>query len=105
MDKLTPDALVTFLWVTAALVAFVLAILGLIEKIKAVRKPVESMKQWQIETELKLKRVGERLDALESGQKVMLRGLNALIRHEINGNSVDKLNSSEQEIMDYLIEK
>lgn len=37
MDKLTPDALITFLWVGAALIAFTLSIWALVEKIKKAR--------------------------------------------------------------------
>ncbi len=105
MDKLTPDALITFLWVAAALVAFTLAIWGLIEKIHKAKKPAEDFRRWQSETDAKLNRDNQRLDSLEDGQRVMLRGMNALISHEINGNSNDKLAKSQQEILDYLLER
>lgn len=105
MDKLTPDALVTFLWVAAALVAFILAVWSLIDHISKARKPKDDLAQWQRETDAKLANDKKRLDALEDGQRVMLRGVNALISHEINGNSVNKLLDSQKEIMDYLIEK
>lgn len=105
MDKLTPDAVITFLWVAAALVAFTLAVWGLVDKIKAAKKPSTDLREWQLSTDAKLKSDKERLDALEDGQKVTLRGINALISHEINGNSNDKLTKSQQEIMDYLIER
>lgn len=105
MDKLTPEALITFLWVAAALVAFTLAVWGLIDKIRKAGEPAEDLKQWQRETDLKLKNDKERLDALEGGQKVMLRGISALISHEINGNSNEKLKNSQTEIMNYLIER
>ena len=36
---------------------------------------------------------------------IILRGVRALLSHEINGNSVDKLNSSASEIDDYLIKR
>lgn len=54
----------------------------------------------------------DRLDAMESrmqdmGQQstIMLRGVRALLSHEINGNSTDKLNASASEIDDYLINR
>ena len=105
MDKLTPDALVTFLWVAAALIAFVLAVWSLIDHIKKARKPKDDLQQWQRETDAKLASDKKRLDTLEDGQKVMLRGINAIISHEINGNSIDKLQKSQNEIMEYLIER
>ncbi|MBR4711531.1 MAG: hypothetical protein IKP10_05815 [Clostridia bacterium] len=105
MDKLTPEMITTFLVVAAVLVGFVLAVWGLIDKIKSARKPKDDLAQWQRETDTKLNQDKGRLDSLEDGQRVMLRGVNALISHEINGNSTDKLLRSQQEILDYLIDK
>lgn len=105
MDKLTPEMITTFLVVAAVLVGFVLAVWGLIDKIKSARKPKDDLAQWQRETDTKLNQDKSRLDSLEDGQRVMLRGVNALISHEINGNSTDKLLRSQQEILDYLIDK
>lgn len=52
----------------------------------------------------------DRLDAMESRMRdmgeqstIMLRGVRALLSHEINGNSDDKLKASMVEIDDYLI--
>lgn len=47
----------------------------------------------------------EQIKAIESGNKVLCRGILALLSHEINGNSSDKLKESQQEITNYLIEK
>ena len=47
----------------------------------------------------------EQLAAIEEGNKVLCRGILALLSHEINGNSDDKLKASQQEITDYLIDK
>ena len=105
MDKLTPEMITTFLVVAAVLVGFVLAVWGLIDKIKSARKPKDDLAQWQRETDTKLNQDKGRLDSLEDGQRVMLRGVNALISHEINGNSTDKLLRSQQEILAYLIDK
>ena len=105
MDKLTPEMLMTFLVVAGVLIAFVLAVWSLCEKIRNARKPKDALAEWQRETDTKLAADKKRLDTLEDGNKVMLRGINALISHEINGNSDDKLKKSQQEIMDYLIER
>ena len=45
------------------------------------------------------------LGAIESGNRVLCRGILALLSHELNGNSDDKMKASQQEIMDYLIDK
>lgn len=46
-----------------------------------------------------------RVKAIEDGNRVLCRGILALLSHEINGNSDDKLRASQQEITDYLIDK
>ena len=45
------------------------------------------------------------IDDIEEGQKVICRGVLALLSHEINGNSDDKLRASQAEITNYLIDK
>lgn len=59
-----------------------------------------------------LKKDKDRLDAMEDritdmGRQstIMLRGVRALLSHEVNGNSTDKLKSSMTEIDDYLINR
>ena len=48
---------------------------------------------------------GKQIGAIEEGQKVLCRGILALLSHEINGNSDDKLRASQSEITNYLIDK
>lgn len=98
MDKLSPDMLMTFLVVAAALVGFVLLIWQLVDKVRGASKPARELEKWRADTDKRLK------DA-EDGQRVMLRGINALISHEINGNSVEKMRKSQEEIMNYLIDR
>lgn len=105
MDKLTPDALITFLWVGAALVAFTLAVWGLIEKIKKARQPALDAAQWRRDTDSKLKRDKERIDSLEDGNRVMMRGQIAMLNHIITGNSIDKLKEAKDEMIKYLTAK
>lgn len=47
----------------------------------------------------------DQLANIEQGNKVMCRGILALLSHEINGNSDDKLRASQAELTNYLIEK
>ena len=105
MEKLTPEMLMTFLIVAAILVGFVLTIWGLIDRIKKAREPHDELTMWRRETDEKLQNDKKRIDSLERGQGVMLRGISAMISHELNGNSSDKLKQSQQEIMDYLIDR
>ena len=105
MKDLTPDAIITFLWVLAALVAFVLALWSLLDKIKNARKPAENAAEWRRSVETRLKIDKERLDSQEAGQKAICRGILALLSHEINGNSTDKLKDAQADITNYLIER
>lgn len=47
----------------------------------------------------------ERLTALEEQQRIMLRAMMAMLSHEIDGNTVDKLKASVTEINEWLIRK
>ena len=105
MDKITPEMLTTFLIVAAALSAFFLLILNIRDRIQAARKPHEDLVEWQRNVDNKLKTDKEKIDRLENGQSVMLRGINAIISHEINGNSTEKLVKSQEEILNYLTRK
>ena len=98
MDKVQPQDLMTFLWVGAALIAFTLSVWALVEKIK-------KASEWRNNVDQKLDKDKGRIDSLSEGQKVICRGILALLSHEINGNSVEKLKTALQETTDYLIEK
>lgn len=98
MDKLTPDMVMTFLVVAAVLVGFILAVWSLIDKIKAARKPAVELQNWRKQTD-------DRLKISEDGNRVICRGILALLSHEINGNSVEKLTKAQTEITDFLIDK
>ncbi len=47
----------------------------------------------------------KRLDAIDEQQRILMRGIMALLSHEVNGNSIDKLKASLAEISDWLIRK
>jgi hypothetical protein len=53
----------------------------------------------------KLAAHNQRVKTIEDGNKVLCRGILALLSHEINGNSDDKLKASQAEITNYLIDK
>ena len=53
----------------------------------------------------KLKKDHERLNELEDSNRIIMRALMAMLSHEINGNSDDKLKDSFDEIQKYLIQK
>lgn len=105
MKDVTPNDLLTFLWVGAALIAFVLAVWALVDKVKNAYKPGHDLRQWQRDTDAKLAMDKKRIDSLEEGQKVLCKGMLAMLNHEITGNSVDKLKAAQQGLTDYLVER
>ena len=46
----------------------------------------------------------ERIKKVEDGNRVIMKALIAMMNHEINGNSVDKLQKALGELNDYLID-
>lgn len=105
MDKLTPDALVTFLWVGAALVAFTLAVWSLLDKIKSARKPAEDLAEWRREVEKMLDKDNKRLNSLDEGQKAFAKSMLAIMDHLRTGNGTDKLREAQGELTEFLINR
>lgn len=66
---------------------------------------MSDLEQTVNEHEEKLKRDHDRLNSLEESNRIIMRAMMALMSHEINGNSDDKLRASYEEIQKYLIEK
>ena len=75
------------------------------EEKKRRTQPVNTLEHTVDEHEAKLKRDHERLTDLEDSNRVIMRALMALLSHEINGNSDEKLKASLDEIQQYLIGK
>lgn len=68
-------------------------------------KPVDTLEQKVDEHEEKLSRDHKRLNDLEDGNRIMMRAMMAILSHEINGNSVDKLTAAMDEIHNYLVNR
>ena len=82
------------------------------ESRKRKRAPIDKLENRADDTADKLRLHTEmlesdkkRLDMLEEQQRIMLRALMAMLSHEINGNSSEKLKASVAEIQDFLIKK
>jgi len=98
LDKVTPDNIMTFLWVGAALVAFALAVWGLVDKIHKVGKERE-------ETRRMLDNNNRRINSLEEGQRAMCRGELALLNHELHNGNTDEMEAAQAGINTYLINR
>lgn len=67
--------------------------------------PVNTLEEQVKKHDERLSRDHERLNELEESNRIIMRALMALMSHEINGNSDDKLKASYDEIQKFLIEK
>lgn len=105
MDKLTLEQIRDFVIVLLALLAFIVLLANAIKALKDWKKPMDDRELWRRDVDDKLNRDNKRLNDLEEGNRVICRGILAMLSHEINGNSNDKLLASQAEITNYLIER
>ena len=99
VEGLTPE----ILWYTLIGIVGIGALIILADKLGDILKKHRSTSGGTLVTELE--KQDQRITSIEEGNKVLCRGILALLSHEINGNSVDKLTKARDEITDYLIEK
>lgn len=105
MENLTLEQVQGFVIVLLAFAGFVVLIGNVVKTIKDWRKPHGDLERWRQDVDGKLSNDNERLKSMEEGNKVVCRGILALLSHEINGNSIDKLKSSQTEMTNYLIDR
>lgn len=105
MGELTLPQIKDFVIVLVALLAFVVLVGNVVKTIKEWRKPGMTEAEWRTEVDRKLGNDNERIKSLEAGNKAQCRALIALLSHEINGNSKDKLQNALTELQEYLIER
>lgn len=105
MDNLTLAQIRDAVIVLLAVMAFIVLLGNVIKTIKGWTKPLNDMESWRDDVNTKLDKDNKRLNDLEEGNRVICRGILALLSHEINGNSKEKLMNSQKEITDYLINR
>ena len=105
MENVTLTQIRDAVIVLLAVMAFVVLLGNVIKTLKGWKKPVDDLTSWRQDVNVKLDRDNRRLNDLEEGNRVICRGILALLSHQINGNSNDKLLSSQKEITDYLINR
>lgn len=105
MENLSIAQIKDFCIVFLAIMAFVVLLGNVIKTVREWLKPGMSEKEWRAEVDRKLGNDNERIGSLEEGNKVVCRALIAMLSHEINGNSVDKLQHAMTELQNYLIER
>lgn len=105
MESLSMIQVKDFAIVAIAIMGFVVLAGNVIKTIKEWRKPRMSEAEWRSEVDRKLGSDNKRIESLEGGNRVICKALMALLSHEINGNSNDKLQKALSELNDYLIER
>ena len=66
-------------------------------------QPVNTLEHTVEDHTEKLKNDHERITQLEESNRIIMRALMAVMSHEVNGNSTEKLQNSMNEIQDFLI--
>lgn len=105
MENLTVIQIRDFAIVAIAIMGFVVLLGNVIKVIKEWRKPGMSEAEWRRDVDDKLDSDNKRIASLEEGNKVICRALIAMLSHEINGNSTDKLQTALADLQNYLIER
>lgn len=114
MDKITFEQLIGLCAVALILIGAYNTVMQAVKNRREEKRlrdsPVTQLKERVDRHDELLAKDKDRLDAMESrmedmGEKstIMLRGVRALLSHDINGNSDDRLKASMTEIDDYLI--
>ena len=91
--------------VAVAIMGAIVLVGNVVKVFKDWGKPRMSEAEWRRGVDSSLKDNGERIETLEDGNRAICKALIALLSHEINGNSIDKLQKALSDLNDYLIER
>ena len=109
MPEMTFSQLLALCGIVLALVAAYNTIMSAVKNWREEKKrksaPMTDLNTTVREHGEKLQRNDERLTDLEESNRIILRALMAMLSHEINGNSDEKLKASFDEIQKYLINR
>ena len=105
MENLTIPQIKDFIIVAVAILAFIVLLGNVVKTLKEWRKPGMSEAEWRKDVDVKLDSDNRRIKSLEDGNRVVCKALIALLSHEINGNSNDKLQKALSDLNNYLIER
>ena len=101
MEQITLVQIRDFGIVFLAILAFIVLIGNVV---KTVKEWVSPGRSWKAEMDESMKDNTERIKSLEDGNRLVMKALVAIMNHEINGNSIDKLQKALGELNDYLID-
>ena len=104
METLTLVQIRDFVIVTLAALAFIVLLGNVIKTIKDWIKPQQSAQSWRQEMDQSMQDNTERIKKVEDGNRAIMKALVAILNHEINGNSKDKLQKALSDLNEYLID-
>ena len=109
MQALSFEQLIGSAAVILLLVGIYNTVMGAIKTAREERKlknqPVSTLETTVEDHAQKLKNDHERITQLEESNRIIMRALMAVMSHEVNGNSTEKLQKSMDEIQQFLIER
>lgn len=105
INSVTLAQIKDFAIIVAVLLALIVLIGNAVKTFKDWKKPADDLAQWRRDVDAKLDSDNKRLKALEEGNKMVCKGVIALMNHEITGNSVEKLKQTQEEMTKYLVER
>ena len=112
MEDLTlSGVLEVVLYIASAIVLIANAAEKITKAKKAAKEPndeqnarLEALEKWKEEVDRKLSCDNDRLDAILSSDRVMLRALQALLDHGIDGNNIKQMQDAKTELQNHLID-
>ena len=104
MESITLTQIRDFLIVLLAVMAFVVLLGNVIKTVKDWIKPQQSAQSWRQEMDESMKTNTDRIKKVEDGNRAIMKALVAILNHEINGNSKDKLQKALSDLNEYLID-
>lgn len=100
-------------WIAALLAAIVLisnAAEKIVQAVKAAKAPndqqnerLNALEEWREDVDRKLVRDNDRLQDIDSGNRVTQRALLALLDHGIDGNNIKQMQDAKEALQDHLI--
>ena len=94
-----------FLKVLLGIAAGIVTLGGAIAVVQRVSKPASDLVDRVEHNADCLDRDNKRINALENSNNLMLRAQMQLLQHAINGNHIDQMQETYDEIQDYLIKR
>lgn len=98
MENVTLAQFKDFAIVAIAIMGFIVLLGNVVKVIKEWGKPRMDINKTITDHE-------DRVSSLEEGNKIICKALLAIMSHEINGNSIDKLQKAYDAMSDYLVDK